>query len=140
MAAQPRVTRTVLLTASVALALGCESSGLSPKAVDLAGQWGAVHAALTVSDSLAVIEYDCAHGGFALPIHPDRAGRFEVTGVHVREHGGPVRSDEVPDSISARYIGQLFGSRMTLRVLVASDTLGPFELKRDVAAQLFKCL
>jgi hypothetical protein len=58
----------------------------------------------------------------------------------VREHGGPVRVGEVPDSVPARYVGRVDGDRMTLRVLVGRDTLGPFELRRGAEPQLFKCL
>jgi hypothetical protein len=58
----------------------------------------------------------------------------------VREHGGPIRVGEVPDSLPARYAGHVRGDRMTLRVLVGADTLGPFELRRGAEPQLFKCL
>jgi hypothetical protein len=42
--------------------------------------------------------------------------------------------------VPARYAGHVRGDRMTLRVLVGADTLGPFELRRDAEPQLFKCL
>jgi hypothetical protein len=84
--------------------------------------------------------YDCADGGLFAPVVPDGAGAFSVLGVHVPEHGGPVRIGEVPDSLPARYFGQLSGDRMTLRVLVGSDSLGPFALQLDGTPQLFRCL
>jgi hypothetical protein len=104
------------------------------------GRWGGAHVALTLTDSGGIIEYDCAHGGLGAPIRVDRAGRFEIAGVHVREHGGPIRVGEVPDSLPARYAGRVSGYRMTLRVLVGADTLGPFDLRRGAEPQLFKCL
>lgn len=106
----------------------------------LSGAWGGVHAGLTLTPDGGSISYDCAHGGLGAPVRRDRAGRFDVPGVHVREHGGPVRIGEVPDSVPARYFGQVTGDRMVLRVLVGADTLGPFSLGRGVEPQLFRCL
>lgn len=128
--------------AIVLLALvGCTPSGPLPNdGVPVTGAWGASHAALTLTDTGGSIEYDCAHGGFRSPLRPDAAGRFAVDGVHVREHGGPVRMGEIPDSVPARYLGRVNGDRMTLRVLVGADTLGPFELRRGAEPRLFKCL
>jgi hypothetical protein len=108
--------------------------------VPVLGAWGAAHAELTLTDTGGSIEYDCAHGGLGSPVRPDAAGRFAIDGVHVREHGGPVRIGEIPDSLPARYIGRVSGERMTLRVLVGADTLGPFELRRGAEPRLFKCL
>ena len=130
---------TVLGVAAVSL----QCTGASPGPSDgipVLGAWGGRHAALTLTDTGGAIEYDCAHGGLAAAIQPDGDGRFEVGGVHIREHGGPIRIDEPVDSIPARYIGRIIGERMTLRVVVGSDTLGPFELKRDAAPLLLKCL
>jgi len=104
------------------------------------GRWGAPRAELTLTDTGGSIEYDCAHGGLSSPMYADGSGRFDVAGVHVREHGGPIRVGEVADSASARYVGHVSGGRMTLRVFVGPDTLGPFELVRGAAAQLVKCL
>jgi hypothetical protein len=120
---------------------GCSMGApLSSEGTTLVGDWGGVHAGLTLAADGGAISYDCAHGGLGAPVTPDRAGRFEVAGVHVREHGGPVRIGEVPDSVPARYLGQVAGDRMVLKVLVGSDTLGPFVLQRGVPPQLFRCL
>src|ERR1035437_9059282 len=51
--------------------------------------------------------YDCAHGGLTAPVRPDGAGHFDVVGVHVPEHGGPVRIGEVPDTV---HHGMVVGS------------------------------
>jgi hypothetical protein len=132
---------TLPLLIGIAATLQCTPIGPSPGEGTLVlGRWGGVHVALALTDSGGIIEYDCAHGGFRVPVRLDRAGRFDITGVHVREHGGPVRVGEVPDSVPARYAGQMRGDRMTLRVLVGTDTLGPFELRRGAEPQLFKCL
>jgi hypothetical protein len=133
--------KTLPLVIGIVAALQCTAIGSSPAEGTLVlGRWGGVHVALTLTDSGGTIEYDCAHGGLGTPVRLDRAGRFDVAGVHVREHGGPVRVGEVPDSLPARYAGDVTGDRMTLRVFVGTDTLGRFELRRGAEPQLFKCL
>lgn len=123
------------------LVCGCTLGGsTSSEDTILDGVWGGVHAGLSLTPTGGTIDYDCAHGGLDAPVRRDRAGRFEVAGVHVRERGGPVRDGEVPDSTPARYLGQVNGGRMDLRVVVGPDTLGPFLLQRGVAPQLFRCL
>ena len=119
----------------------CSIPGSVPvSGAPITGEWGGVHAGLTLTDTGGTIRYDCAHGGLGAPLRLDEARHFDVGGVHVREHGGPVRLGEVPDSVPARYIGEIAADRMVLRVLVGPDTLGPFELRRDAAPQLFRCL
>jgi hypothetical protein len=132
---------TLPLVIGIVATLQCTMIGPSPGEGELVvGRWGGAHVALTLTDSGGTIEYDCAHGGLGAPVRLGRAGRFEIAGVHVREHGGPVRVGEVPDSVPARYAGHVRGDRMTLRVLVGADTLGPFELRRGAEPQLLKCL
>lgn len=132
--------RSVLGVGLVVLC-GCTAVGELPSdnAV-LDGAWGGIHAALTLTSEGGTISYDCAHGTLGAPVRRDRQGRFEVIGSHVREHGGPERVGDVIDSEPARYLGQVTGDRMVLKVLVGSETLGPFTLQRGVAPQLFRCL
>jgi hypothetical protein len=125
-----------VLTLRDCSAIGAVPSGDPP----LVGVWGGPHAALTLTESGGTISYDCAHGGLGAPVITDGAGRFDVRGVHVREHGGPVRLGEVPDSIPARYLGQVTADRMILRVLVGTDALGPFDLQRGAPPRLMRCL
>lgn len=106
------------------------------------GTWGGEHAALEVTADGGRIEYDCAHGGLADRLALDRRGRFDVTGTHTPEHGGPVREDEKSESRPARYAGRVDGVRMTLTVTL-TDTgqlLGTFTLTQGVAGRLMKCL
>lgn len=124
------------LTALCACALG----GAPSSGDTVLGAWGGAHAGLTLTAEGGIITYDCAHGTLGAPVRSDGAGRFDVAGVHVREHGGPVRIGEIPDSLLARYLGEVSGDRMVLRVLVGADTLGPFALQRGVAPRLFRCL
>jgi hypothetical protein len=119
----------------------CSSTGALPASdATITGQWGGAHASLTLTDSGGTITYDCAHGGLSAPVRPDGAGHFEVVGVHVPEHGGPVQIGEVPDTIPARYVGDVSADRMTLLVVAGANTLGPFALGRGTTPQLFRCL
>ena len=118
---------------------GCSSS---ISQIDLTGKWGGEHIGMVVSDSSATLEYDCAHGTIDEPIIPDAEGKFEVSGVHVFEHGGPIRIDEIPDEHLAVYRGHIAGKEMTL-ILVITDTdtvIDTFSLTRGVDPLIYKCL
>jgi hypothetical protein len=122
------------------LALGC-MSGLNTKPGEVVvGEFGGVHVGLALTETGGTIEYDCARGGLFSAVRPDASGRFDVSGTHVREHGGPTRVGEVPDSQPARYVGRFRGDRLTLQVFVGADTLGTFELRRGEPARIFRCL
>ena len=131
--------RTSFLLLSICLG-GCSATGSTGASGPVTGAWGGVHASLTLDGAGGTISYDCAHGALRAPMIVNSDDAFDVAGVHVREHGGPIRIDEVPDSLPARYVGQVRDDRMTLRVLVGADTLGPFELQLGATAQLFRCL
>ena len=118
---------------------GC---GSSISQIDLIGKWGGEHIGMVVSDSSATLEYDCAHGTIDEPIIPDAEGKFEVSGVHVFEHGGPIRIDEIPDEHPALYKGHIAGKEMTL-ILVITDTdtvIDTFSLTRGIDPLIYKCL
>lgn len=119
---------------------GCSASGVAFGGGPVTGAWGGVHASLALTAAGGTITYDCAHGRIGAPLITNSDGTFDVAGFHFREQGGPVRIDQVPDSISARYVGQVRNDRMTLRVVVGPDTLGPFDLQLGMSPQLFRCL
>jgi hypothetical protein len=105
------------------------------------GPWGGEHISLDVTEEGGRVEYDCAHGIIAQKIVPDARGCFDLRGTHVREHGGPVRKDEIEDSHPARYEGQIEGERMTLTI-TESDTkelVGTFTLVFGRKPHLTKC-
>ncbi len=133
---QPIALLLAMVTVSACTTAGAPSSTRSP----IVGRWSGAHAELTLTESGGSIGYDCAHGGLYTPVMPGGGGDFDVLGIHVREHGGPSRIGEVPDSLPARYLGQVNGDRMRLRVLVGTDTLGPFDLQLGGTSQLVRCL
>jgi len=118
---------------------GCAGSNCQ---TDLVGVWGGDHIGMVVSDSSTTIEYDCAHGTIDEPMIIDENGEFEVRGVHMFEHGGPIRIGEVPDEHPALYQGSIEGEVMTLKVTI-TDTgkeFGSFTLTLGANPNVFKCL
>lgn len=105
----------------------------------LVGQWGGDHVSLTISDTASHVELDCAHGDFG---GAPTSTPFTVNGSFVREHGGPIAIDEVPDRHPATYVGSVSGSAMTLMIRLndTNDRLGPFKLARGSPGRLVKCL
>lgn len=119
--------------------LACQAS---VSGVDVSGTWGGPHIELQLLGDSGTLEYDCAHGTIAGPLRPDGRGRFQAAGVHVREHGGPVREDEPPDEHPASYSGRTDGREMILTVTLTDtgEGVGTFTLVRGQAGALVKCL
>jgi hypothetical protein len=105
------------------------------------GEWGAVGAAMTVSRSAVTLEFDCAHGRFAMMPVLDRDGRFAVDGFLTRE-GGPVRLDPPVEEQPAHYMGIRSGDRINLTFRLIGDGAvgGPIELRLGETPRLRKCL
>ena len=119
--------------------IGCTSS---ISQIDLAGNWGGEHISLTVLDSTANLEFDCAHGTIDEPISVDTEGNFEVTGIYVIEHGGPIRIDETLEKYPSLYKGRIEGKKMTL-ILILKNTeteIDTFWLTRGAEPIIYKCL
>ncbi len=122
----------------VVLLVGCsDPSGL----VEVpAGRWGGDHVALVVEPASAQLELDCAHGSVPGSI-PVRDGAFDVAGVFVPEHGGPIRQGEVLPQHAARYRGTTDGQSMTLTIDVPGlGSSGPFSLGLGRSPRITKCL
>jgi hypothetical protein len=124
----------------------CRSNKVSNRQTEMtdkvaAGVWGGEHIQLQVTESGASIEYDCAHGTIDQPLMLDAQGRFDVKGTHVREHGGPVRRDDKPNSHLARYTGSVESKTMTLTVTLtdAQDASNTYTLTQGEQGRLFKC-
>jgi hypothetical protein len=118
------------------------------------GIWGGPHVILTVSESGATLEFDCAHGAIDQEIVLDANDRFEVRGTYEGEASAATDisiSKEDSSGVSkaatatghpARYTGEVNGRIMTLTATL-SDTatsLGPFTLKSGATPRLKKCL
>jgi hypothetical protein len=132
------VRRIALLVATILA--DCTDSG--PPTVLPPGNWGGEHVSLTVGDTGAHVEFDCAHGTVDEALLLDSEGGFNLSGAFVREHGGPTYDGEPEDRHPAAYFGRLRGSSITLSIrLTDDDTLiGPFTALHGQPPKLFKCL
>jgi hypothetical protein len=132
------VRRVGLLVASILAA--CADG--RPRTVLPPGNWGGEHVSLTVSDTGATVEFDCAHGTVEEAFRLDVEGGFNLNGAYVREHGGPSHDGEPEDRHPASYFGRLQGSRVTLSVRLTDDgtEIGPFTAVHGQPPGLFKCL
>ena len=111
------------------------------------GPWGGTGIALTVEDSGAKIEMDCAHGRIAGRLVLDGDGRFELPGTFTRERPGPVHmgpNGEAQEEKGepARYSGRVEGDvlRVSIRLESGDREMGPFEVQAGRTARLHKCL
>lgn len=106
------------------------------------GMWGGAHLGMDIIENGARLDYDCANGTIDEPIILDQDGKFDVKGLLVKEHGGPIRIGEQTDGEPARYTGQVRGDTLTLTVVLTktNETIGTFTLTRGKAARLTKCM
>jgi len=93
-----------------------------------------------------LLEFDCAHGRIPGAFDVDAEGRFNLKGVFVREHGGPVRSDEALEERAALYAGRIRGERMTLDLSLndgagePTGLIASYTLEKGRVPNLMKCL
>lgn len=129
----------VLVTAFAALGGTCRSEFVGPQ---LFGTWGGEHISMEISAGGATIEYDCAHGTIDGFFVIDGSGRFDLTGVHVVERGGPVQDGVPPDAHPASYVGRTDGRTMSLTVTMtdSDQVVGTFVLVKGTQGRVFKCL
>jgi len=128
------------LLAVILLSFACDSSPTGPSPIE-PGVWGGEHAALTVAATGSHLEFDCAHGDIPGALEADH-GKIAANGTFTREHGGPIRVDEVADRHPAIYSGTVSTNTMqlTIRLTDSSDVIGTFSLTRGMAGRVFKCL
>lgn len=133
-----------LIAIAAVLAAACARSTTTPAAPDttVVGQWGGVSVSLVVTPTGGTVVYDCAHGDLTAPLVLDASGDFDVPGTFVRERGGPVRDNEVPDVRPARYAGRIARGMMSLTVTRTDSafTVGSFRLERASQGRVVKCL
>jgi hypothetical protein len=105
------------------------------------GVWGGEHIRLEVTEAGAQVEYDCAHGAIERKITTDRRGRFDVSGTHVEERGGPVRQGASRAAYAVRFTGRIDGKRMRLTIRRSDNKslIGTFTLMHGQEAFLVKC-
>ena len=135
------LARSVFVLSTVLASSGCSGSPAGPSPA-LTGVWGGDHIALTVAGAGSHIEFDCAHGDIPGSIAVNAQNTFDVQGTYVREHGGPIRVGEVPDSHPAAYVGSVTATTMalTVRLTDTNEVIGTFALSQGTTGRVLKCL
>jgi hypothetical protein len=123
-------------------ATACDGSLGGPSATGLTGVWGGDHVSLTVTETGSHLEFDCARGDIPGALAADTEGAFAAAGTYVREHGGPIRDDEMPDAHPALYGGTVMSATMRLivRLTDTNEVIGAFTLTRAAPGRVVKCL
>ncbi len=106
------------------------------------GSWGGPHIVIEFDSQSATIQYDCANGTIKGPFYLDSKGRFSWRGTHNREHGGPIREDEIRNGRAAIYTGTVTGDKMTLTVSLTNPTeqVDTYTLTRGGRGRIVKCM
>jgi hypothetical protein len=90
----------------------------------------------------AHLEFDCAYGDIPNALLVNARNEFDVSGTFVRQHGGPIRVGEVPDSHPAAYVGSVTETTMvlTVRLTDTNEVIGTFALSRGSPGRLVTCV
>jgi len=119
-----------------------QSGTAAPAKTVANGVWGGEHIRMVVSDSGAVIEFDCARGSISQPLELDDKGRFKVQGTYMAQTPAPAAVDggATASGVKATYTGTVSGSSLRLEVLIeGQDTPRTFDLVQGEQGQLAKC-
>src|SRR6266699_4335358 len=106
-----RSNRTRFVAALVVSSACGSPTAPSPVAL---GTWGGNHISMLVTSTSTHVELDCAHGDWSGALAAGANGEFTILGTFVREHGGPIRIDEIVETHPARYTGAVSSSSMSL--------------------------
>ena len=135
-----RFWRALMILGFVA-GYSCGDTATEPSRLP-AGVWGGDHISMTVGATSTHFELDCGHGDLPAVPTVDRQRQFEVAGNFVREHGGPIRQGEIPESHPAIYSGTVASTTMTLTIRLSDtkESIGPFTLISGSLGRVLKCL
>ena len=117
------------------------SAGGALAAVSPVGVWGGDRLNLTIDARGGAIETDCGRGTIAMPIHPDRHGRFTTAVAMERFRAGPQMADAGPATRKVTVAGRIVGDVLELQI-PSADT-GPlqrYRLQRGQRVKLVRCL
>ena len=130
-----------LIVLGVVAGYSCGDTTTGPSRLP-SGVWGGEHISISVTDTSTHLELDCAHGDIPAVLTLDRQGQFDVAGTYVREHGGPSRQGEIPDSHPAIYSGLVAATTMTLTIRLSDtgESIGAFTLVSGSLGRVVKCL
>jgi hypothetical protein len=141
-----RLRTLIVLAAALLLQAACKEEGVGPSSTDgiPLGQWGGNHVGLTITETGASLEFDCAHGTIPPPLAVDDEGRFDLAGTYQLQTPGPERIDQPPTSVAAKYTGKVSGDEIQLTITLqrpgeSPQDAGTYTLKRGQPPVLRKC-
>jgi hypothetical protein len=105
------------------------------------GIWSGKHITLEISESNAIVDYDCAKGNIGKKISLDKNNSFSIIGEYTEENGGPVRANADSNAIKVVYIGHIVSKKMSLTVKEKDNNklIGKFTLYFGKEPYLVKC-
>lgn len=123
------------MVASLLLEIGCQG----PPGFVTKGTYGGVGAEMTVTDTGASVQFNCASGVITQQLKLSGNGDFTWSGTYTRIFAvpmGPTDSAHV-----ATFSGTARGSRVIFQVNVPDISViaGPYDVSRDQASQLAIC-
>lgn len=129
------------LSQSLNLKISAGRTMLQTKSVPVS-IWGGSGIRISVEQKSVTVEYACADGEIVGRLKVDSRGNFKAVGTHVRQRPGPIKLDAKPQRQSVSFEGKIVGKTMTLAVILmeTGENIGNFELKRDAAVRLQRCL
>lgn len=104
--------------------------------------WGGSGIRISIEQKSVKIGYACADGEIVGRLKVDSRGNFKANGFHIRQRPGPITLDDKSQRQPARFEGKIVGKTMTVSIILTEtgENIGNFELKRDVAVRLQRCL
>jgi hypothetical protein len=106
-----------------------------------AGIWGGNGIILNIGTNGATVKYDCADGKIEHALRMDAEGNFTANGVHIPGQPGPIRIDVKQTRQPARYVGNVSGDTMSLKVSLTdtSKVIGEFKLELGRTPRIHRC-
>jgi hypothetical protein len=105
------------------------------------GIWGAIGVNLTINETGAVIEYDCADAEITGKFMINENGEFSLPGTFTMQTGGAASLNEPPKTRPARFEGKISDDNLTLKVTLTdnSEKLEEVILKRGTQGKIRRC-
>ena len=103
------------------------------------GEWGGSEVAMTVTETGATIQFDCANANITKQLRVKKDGSFVAERTFTRNGPGPVRIDAQATLVAIK--GKLAGKALTLHITDAKtrESLGDFTVRQGESVRLHRC-
>ena len=105
------------------------------------GTWGGRGIVIVVGKNSATIELDCASAAISSRLRTGKGQKFTATGLLTRRAFGPIRLDALPKAQRARFVGEVTGKQMRLKITLvdSGEIVGSFILEHGKQGHLVRC-